>query len=41
MGGSANASSSQPIPWHNSNSNSNNITNSTEITSVERMELAD
>jgi len=38
MGGSAIASSSQPIPCSDSNSNSNNITN---ITIIENMGLVD
>jgi hypothetical protein len=38
MGGSAIASSSQPIPCSNNNSNSNDITN---MTSVENMGLVD
>jgi len=38
MGGSAIASSSQPVPCSNSNSNSNNMTN---MISVENTELVD
>jgi len=41
MGGSAIASSSQPIPCSNSNSNSNNITRITNMTSVEHTRLID
>jgi hypothetical protein len=41
MGGSAIASSSQSIPCHNSNTNSNDITSITEMTSVEITGLLD
>jgi len=41
MGGSAIASSSQPIPCGDSNSNSNNITSITKITSNENVGLVD
>jgi hypothetical protein len=38
MGGSAMTSSRQPVPWSNSNSNINNITN---MTSIENTDLVD
>ena len=41
MGGSAIASSSQPVPCSNSNSNSNNFTSITNVNSVEYMGLVD
>ena len=39
MGGSAIASSSQPVPWSNSNSNNNDITSITNMTSIDNMGL--
>jgi len=41
MGGSAIASSSQPVPCRDSNSNSNDITSITNITSIENTGLVD
>jgi len=41
MGGSAIASSSQPVPCSNSNSDSNDITSITNMTSVDNMGLVD